>query len=612
MVLQRDMILPLWGWDQPGQKISVTFAEKTYQATTDKNGKWRVELEAQKPGGPFQMTIQNGTEALTYKNILVGDVWLCSGQSNMAWIVANSKDAAKEIKMASDDYIRQFKVPLEGSKTLSDRLPGGSWVECSPETVGEFTAVGYFFARHLRNGNRVPIGLINSSWGGSSIEAWTRAGAELPQEVTDIIERNEKEQQEAIQKLTAQLEKDYGQLPKTDAGIKDGKPLWIGSSYDDSDWKTMVLPQLWEDAGLQGLDGWVWFRKTIELNQLPKEGSISLGLSKIDDSDQVWVNDQLVGGMTQAYNTVRQYEVPIEALKVGKNTITVRVEDTGGGGGIYGDPANLYLDLPGQSISLSGEWKYKVSAYLVATNQRINQTPSMLYNRMIHPMIGYPIKGAIWYQGESNAGGERAFTYRYQFPAMIKDWRKQWEQGDFPFLFVQLANFMPPSEQPEESDWAVLRESQSKTLETSPNTAQAVIIDIGEANDIHPRNKQDVGFRLGLAAEKLAYQKNIVHSGPVYKAMTKKGNQIILSFDHVGSGLKAKDKYGYLKGFTIAGEDKAFQWAQAVIDGDRIIVSSPKIADPVAVRYAWANNPDDANLYNQEDLPASPFRTDEW
>ena len=336
-----------------------------------------------------------------------------------------------------------------------------------------------------------------------------------------------------------------------------------------------------------------------------------MGLAKIDDSDKVWVNGTLVGEMNQAYNEVRNYQVSADLLKAGENLIAIRVEDTGGGGGIYGDPELMSIRSGAFQESLAGEWKYKVGEYR-ETVARQHQTPTMLYNHMIYPMLGYAIKGVIWYQGESNAGGQRAFTYRKQFPDMIQDWRQKWGQGDFPFLFVQLANFRPPQADPGDSDWAVLRESQSKTLASTPKTTQAVIIDIGEADDIHPRNKKDVGYRLALGARKIAYGEDLVFSGPVYNSHEVQGNKVVLQFDHIGSGLVAKDKYGYLKGFAVAGPDQQFHWAQARIVEEQVVVWSDKVPSPQAVRYAWADNPDDANLYNSEGLPASPFRTDDW
>ncbi len=611
MVLQRNESVPIWGWAASGTEVVVSFLGKEYRSTADSDGRWHVKLSPVAAGGPYEMTILGEDQTIELTNILVGEVWVCSGQSNMEWILKNTDEAEQEIAAAKDDLIRHFKVPREGSFSLEKRLPGGNWEVCSPGSVGQFTAVGYYFAKELRKKLNVPVGLINSSWGGSSIEAWTAAEVQMdgnPQEALALLQSNQEKER---MKNRKRLEAVAGKLPDKDAGMKGNIPLWADSGLDDSSWNTMSLPQLWEDAQLKGLDGVVWFRKSV---QIPPDGvkeGLELGLAKIDDSDQVWVNGKMVGGMKQSYNEIRRYRVDADDLHPGINVITVRVEDTGGGGGIYGNPELMYAKSASFETSLAGDWKYKVGAYR-ASSTGVHQTPTMLYNHMIHPMLGYGMKGVIWYQGESNAGGDRAFTYRDQFADMIKDWRFKWGIGDFPFLFVQLANFMEAATQPVDSDWAMLRESQSKVLTTTSKTGQAVIIDIGEADDIHPRNKKDVGYRLALGARKIAYGEELVYSGPVYRKHQVQGRSIAIEFDHIGSGLVAKDKYGYLKGFAIAGADQQFHWAQARIEEDRVIVWSEKVLEPVAVRYAWANNPDDCNLYNQEGLPASPFRSDDW
>jgi sialate O-acetylesterase len=316
-------------------------------------------------------------------------------------------------------------------------------------------------------------------------------------------------------------------------------------------------------------------------------------------------------GAVNGYNIDRVYEIDPALLVPGKNTIVVQVTDNGGGGGIYGKPEQLYVQAGTEQVFLAGEWQYKASVLNTSfglADSGPNSFPSQLYNAMIAPLIQFPVAGAIWYQGESNAG--EAFKYRTLFPGLINNWRNKWGYT-FPFFWVQLANYMKADSLPVQSDWAELREAQNMTLQL-PQTGQAVIIDVGEAADIHPKNKQDVGYRLALAAEKVMYSKDIVYSGPVYQSMKTDGNKIIIQFTNTGSGLLAKDKYGYLKGFAIAGSDQHFVWANAWIDGDKVIVQGNGVQNPVAVRYAWGNNPDDANLYNREGIPASPFRTDSF
>ena len=602
MVLQRDKPLKVWGWADKGENVTVNFNGQKMKTKAAADGSWLIVLNAMNYGGPFEMTV-SGKNNISFKNILIGDVWICSGQSNMEWALKNSNDAQKEIAESNYPMIRLYTVEKETSyHPLKDIK--GKWLECNPANSGNSSAVAYFFGRKLYKDLNVPIGLINSSWGGTNIETWIS---------WDIMGKKEKYRNGDI----AQMEKDkeamiekrrqFIESLKKDKGDEE---RWFDPSVTTDGWKKIKLPQLWEQTEIGNADGHVWFRKEIELSPSWENKPVLLSLGTIDDNDVTYVNGKQVGA-TNSYNEVRNYKIPAGLLKNGKNTITIKVEDTGGGGGVYGESNLLFIEQDGQRIPLSGDWEYKVSVTNIALGLRDvgpNSFASLLYNAMIAPIINYAIKGGIWYQGESNAG--EGYYYRTLFAEMINDWRGKWGY-EFPFFWVQLANFMKPVDVPSDSHWAELRDAQNKTL-SLPATGQAVIIDIGETNDIHPRNKQDVGCRLALAAEKVAYGKDIVYSGPVYHSMTTNGNKIILSFSNIGSGLMAKDRYGYLKGFSIAGSDKKFYWATAVIEGDKIIVSSREVANPVAVRYAWANNPIDANFYNKEGLPASPFRTDDW
>ena len=401
-----------------------------------------------------------------------------------------------------------------------------------------------------------------------------------------------------------------GEFSTVDLGMKGDQAVWAAPDFDDSKWNLMKLPGYIEQNGLDGVDGIIWFRKEIEISPSEAGKPATLSLAKINDSDHTYLNGKLIGSTMLMAEKSRVYDIPAGVLKSGKNILTVQVEDVGGLCGIYGDTAALKLKCEKRSVSLCGNWKYKVGLVKFNTVLSPNSYPTLLYNGMINQLVPYGIRGAIWYQGEGNAG--RAKQYQRVFPDLIKDWRNHWNQGDFPFLFVQLANFMKADSVPVESTWAELREAQSKTL-ALPNTGMAVTTDVGDAVDIHPKDKQTVGNRLALAAFKIAYMQELIYTGPVYQQMQVSGNKIVLTFDQVGNGLKIKDKYGYLKGFTIAGEDHQFHWAKAVITGTNTIeVSCPEVQHPVAVRYAWANNPDDANLYNSADLPASSFRTDQW
>ena len=608
MVIQRDQPIVIWGWTDADKTVIINFNNSEYSAKASDKGDWKIILPKLEAGGPYEMVISSNNEKISINDILIGDVWICSGQSNMEWIVANSNNAEDEIKYSLDNKLRHFAIPNTSSEKPENDILGGDWKISNPENTGEFSATAYFFAKELRKHVDVPIGLINSSWGGSRIEAWMSAKS-----------ININNQQELMDEVKSQAELEYlNQLEKfqqifpgisdVDLGMSNDQPLWASSELDESDWKEIVVPIFWEDAGFNGLDGIGWYRTTFYLTPEEANGEFELGLGKIDDSDIAWINGIKVGEMTQAWDQPRVYKIPSKVLKEGKNVLCVRVDDTGGAGGIWGDVSSVYLKSLTLLKPLAGNWKFKISA-VKRTEIATNQIPTLLYNRMIHPILNFPIKGVIWYQGESNANNvDEAFKYRKVFSDMIKDWRASWNVGDFPFLFVQLANYREPVEQPYDSPWGMVRESQSDAL-TLPNTGQAVIIDIGDANDVHPRNKQDVGLRLSLAARKFAYGEKIVFSGPTYKSSKIKNGKMIIEFDNIGTGLVCKDKYGSVKGFAIAGADKKFIWASAFIEKNKIVVWNESINNPKYVRYGWADNPDDLNLYNGEGLPACPFRT---
>ena len=613
MVLQREMTVSLAGTATPKDKLRITFRGKEYATKTDKTGRFSVQLPTGRAGGPFQLNITGKrTPARTIQDILVGEVWLCSGQSNMEWPLRMANDYDAALSSAEDPLLRQFFVPKAYSSTPQEQLQAGSWAVATPETIGEFTAVGYFFARRLREELNVPVALLHSSWGGSRIEAWMDAqslGYRNLEEAQTYLDNYEAEQLAAKR---AALLKKLPSIPTKDEGLQNGRAVWAATDLEDSDWKTLPVPGLWEQAGWESLDGTVWLRRHVELTA-DQTGPATLSLARIDDGDVTYVNGVQVGTLPNAYAADRVYTVPAGVLRPGKNVITVHVIDTGGGGGIYGAAEQVYLEVGDHKFSLAGDWKMRVGeVYLEGKiNFDVNQLPTMLYNRMIHPLRHYPIAGALWYQGESNAGSEEDATrYAEQFQTMIRQWRADWNIGDFPFYWVQLANFQAPATAPGAvSHWATLRQSQSAAL-ALPRTGEAVIIDIGEADDIHPRNKLDVGERLARIALADTYTRpDVVYSGPRLERMERRGPQLQLTFTHTGSGLTAhNDRYGYLRGFAVAGPDGVYHWARAHIQDGRVIVQAPEVAQPTHLRYAWADNPDDANLYNAEGLPASPFQ----
>lgn len=613
MVLQRDAKVKIWGWASPNEPVTVQFVKSTYKTIAKENGEWNITLPKMKAGGPYNMQI-NGSNSITINDIMIGDVWVCSGQSNMELPMRRVTPLYEsDIANSTNNYIRQFTVPqkYDFNKTHSD-LDYGSWQSANPKTVLDFSAVAYFFAKDLYDKYGVPIGLIHSSLGGSPAEAWISEETlktfphyyDEAQKFKDssLIRQIETSDQQRIQTW-------YAQLDQKDLGYKDSLK-WSDPKLNTESWLTMNIPGHWANTEIGDVNGVVWFRKKINLPQSYSGKNAKLILGRLVDADSTFVNGVFVGNVTYQYPP-RWYDVPANLLHEGENIISVRLVNSSGKGGFVLDkPFQLIIDK--DTIDLKGEWQLKLGAVMepLASQTFIRWKPLGLYNAMLFPLLNYRIKGVIWYQGESNTAPNKAMEYRKLFPTLIADWRNNWKQGEFPFLFVQLANFMEAKDQPTESLWALLRESQLKSLSV-PNTGMAVIIDIGEWNDIHPLNKKDVGKRLALVARKLAYkEKNIVYSGPIYKSMKIKGNTIELAFDNIGGGLTAKG--GELKQFAIAGADKKFVWANAKIVKNRVIVWSDQIQKPVAVRYAWADNPEGANLYNKEGLPASPFRTDEF
>ena len=611
MVLQRDQPVLIWGWAEKKTTVSLEFEGTVYHTKARKNGRWEFELPAKSAGGPYTMKIWTAEEAHSFSDILFGDVWLCSGQSNMEWIVAESMNAFKEMGAADDPFIRHFDIPHGYADSPEEQLPGGAWAVCSPETVGQFSAVAYYFAREIRAEVKIPIGIINSTWGGSRIEPWMHGElldiSNMEEARAQVLKRVQKDYDATRKSLEAKL----GPLPDQERGLQDNVAYWAASNLDETDWKSMDLPATWESNGYERLDGIVWFRKRFELSEADLEKKITLVLGRIDDTDITWVNGQKIGGLKEQWNTLRTYTVPRDVIKPGSNSIAIRVEDLGGGGGITGSLEELYVQIGDERRSLAGSWRFKVDAFRFGELYSPNKLPTVLYNKMIHPLHKLPIKGILWYQGESNADPQSTPLYAAQFKKMIQDWRERWDLGPIPFYFVQLAAFMPEdSFVPAQSDWADLLAAQAEALDL-PNTAMAVATDLGDAEDIHPRNKQEVGRRLALAALNQVYDKDVFYQGPQLIGHKISGNKVELEFDHLVKGWMINDKYGYIRGFALAGTDGKFHWATAETVGNKIIVESFNVqATPTAVRYAWSNNPGDANLFNSEGLPLAPFQLD--
>ena len=620
MVLQANNRVNVWGISDPGARIEVTFRDQVKKGSANGEGRWQIILDSMEYGGPDSMVITGGPDRIVYRDVLVGEVWLCSGQSNMEMPLisdwARLNNAEEEVSNADYPGIRLFTVERNLTFQPVDTMVTDGWQDCSPESAKDFSATAYFFGREIHRTLGIPVGLIHSSWGGTVAEAWTSAGSlstmEDFKEQVGVISNIRESKDSLRAQYRRDMRKMIQEMGTLDVGIDGTDTIFASDRVVVSDWITLNLPVMWEQTALGNFDGSCWFIKDIELSNSIANSELTLCYGATDDWDEAWFNGVRVGSV-RAWNVPREFPVPKGVAKPGMNRIVIRVMDTGGAGGFMGERKHFVLrSSNGRSIPIADGWRAKKGFDMRDVTTRPvsvadpNQ-PTVLFNAMIHPLIPYTIRGVIWYQGESNAGS--AYQYRELFKTLIIDWRKQWGEGDFPFLFVQLANYMKRNKVPVEDTWAELREAQTMALQL-PHTGMAVTIDIGNANDIHPGNKQEVGRRLALNALALVYDRDIPYSGPIYKSYVINGPDVVISFDHVVDGLGTSDG-GELQGFSIAGPDHQFVWADARIKGDRVIVRSAQVKEPVAVRYGWSSNPA-CNLVNSAGLPASPFRTDQF
>ncbi|MFT3919500.1 sialate O-acetylesterase [Cloacibacterium sp.] len=605
MVFQRNKKIPVWGWAEANEKIDLHFNKQHKTVITDANGKWMVNLDPENAGGPFQLTV-SGKNKITIQDILVGEVWICSGQSNMEFQMYKLPNFKALKEKINNSEIRQFGVAQDLSGSPKEQLKQGKWQLANKENLADFTAVGYFFAEKLNKELHVPIGIINTSWGGTCVETWTsREAFQKSDEFKEMIAQVPVVDMDAIfEKYKKSVLDNIQKIQGFDVSKANEEQFHL-ENFDDSKWPEIKVPSLWENQQIGNIDGEVWMRKSFEISPEQANKEAVLYLSKVDDEDITYINGVKIGSMN-LWDSKRIYKIPAGVLKQGRNTIAVKVIDYTGGGGIYGDSGDLKIEFKDSNIPLSGLWKFNVVKVKLEISP--NSYPSLLYNAMIHPLIPYAFNGVLWYQGEANV--TRANQYKIAFPQMINDWRNQWKQGDFPFYFVQLATYNENNGNSNfGSKWAELREAQSEALKLK-NTGMSITTDIGDPKDIHPTNKLDVGLRLAAIALNKTYGiKTVPYSGPVYKSSEVKGNTIVLTFDFVGKGLQPENQ---LKGFEIAGEDKVFYPAVAVIQNNKVIVNSDKVAKPVSVRYNWADDASAGNLYNLDKLPAAPFRTDNW
>ena len=620
MVLQQKTDITFYGDATKNKQLTVKtgWNGKEYYTEADGQGKWSLKIPTPAAGGPYEITFSDGKK-LQLKNVMIGEVWFCSGQSNMEMPVAGwgkVMNYEQEIAEAAYPAIRLFQVKKNTSlaplKEVESTL--GGWQECSSATVPEFSALAYFYARALWKELNVPIGVIDCTWGGTPAEAWT--SHETLRQVMGF--REEMDKLERLGFDPNRMEQAYSEerahwqslFTEKDKGMENGKLCWTAPSLSEEDWQTISLPGYWEGKGLKDFDGIIWFRRSLEIPAEWAGKPLTLRLGMIDDEDITYFNGvEIARGA--GYMTPRTYTIPAKLVKAGKAVLAVRVSDFGGEGGIHGKAEELYVEADGKRISLAGDWKYRIGLSLkgfppaLVSPIQSSSYPTVLFNAMVKPWTAFPIKGVIWYQGEANVG--RSEQYEDLFPALITDWRRQW-RSDFPFYFVQLANFMESKEIQPDSEWAALREAQTKALKLD-QVGMAVTIDIGLADDIHPKNKQEVGRRLALVALAGSYGKNVSGSAPVFRNYRIKGDKMELDFGQKQDGFQIKGTT--LKGFTIAGPDRVFYPAEAMVQNGKIIVFSPEVSIPLAARYGWADNPD-CNLYGENGLPVAPFRTDCW
>ncbi len=626
MVLQRDQRVAIWGWGVAGDRVTVKFAGQEASIVVGKDGRWLVRLEPMKASAePREMVVSASREKVEVriKDVLVGDVWVGSGQSNMEWSVGQSANAAAELAAANHGTIRLFGVPRKAFVEVQTDVDA-AWQECTPKNVENFSAVAYYFGRALKESLGVPIGLINSSWGGTRIEAW------MSKESLKTVDRTRKEVEAMerslndpkIQESAAEYTRDpIGWTRKQviadpeNAGFGKG---WASAEFDDTGWREMKVPARWTEQG-HPYSGVFWFRREVDVPAAWAGKDLVLAMGACDKHDTTYFNNVRVGAIgwekVEAWCTPREYRIPGGLVRAGKNVIATRIYSYLFDGGLIGPENQMKVSVANDgeaSIPLAGYWKYEVesnfgfqAAPIPPLSEGNSNAVHILYDSMIHPLLPLGIRGVIWYQGESNEGYPK--LYRELFPLMIRDWRKAFGQ-EFAFLFVQLANYKPLQTEPSEGGWATLREAQTAALEV-PGTGMAVAIDVGDAIDIHPKNKQEVGRRLALAALAKEYGKDIVYSGPLYQSHAVEKDAVRVRFAHVAEGLRTTDD-ALPTGFAIAGADGKFVWAEARIEGDGVVLRNPEVKKPAAVRYGWAMNPC-VNLVNSAGLPASPFRTDE-
>lgn len=601
MVLQRNKPIRVWGWAQPGEKIAVVFDKQKAKAVTQIDGMWQVTLKPMPAGGPYGMKVM-GKKTIELDDVWMGDVWFCSGQSNMEWPINALDLEPAQIKLLENNRVSVFTAPHAMASTVQNNLKEGAWKLCTTDNLGTFSAVATYFAHYLQPEIGVPIGMVVSAWGGTDIEAWMSPSAlgKLDKHLSSLKKLAQVGNPIAYKEYTDRLQQHWNDSLETyDKGMTE---KWFVPYTSIHAWDSIGLPAVWDVLGYKG-EGVGWFKRTIELTGDQVANPVFISLGPVHNRATLFINGQKVNG-PQKVGNLSLYPLPAGLLQAGVNHIAVKVYKFWSYGGFTGKPDDMFLSTSEGMVKLAGTWYFK-PGYL-GKNPMLYQGPNAyhgsLFNAMVHPFGQLSVKGVLWYQGENNVS--RPKDYDWHLQTMILDWRKLWRDSTLPFLVVQLPNFKGPASSA--GNYALIREAQHKAT-LLPHVHIAVTIDVGDSLDIHPANKAPVGYRLSLLARRYVYgQEQLVAEGPVFSNVSVREGELIIEFNSIGNGLTCTSPYEYLFGFEVGNRDGIFFPAPARIEGNHVIVSFPKTMVPQSVRYSWADNPV-ANLYNKEGLPAAPF-----
>lgn len=609
MVLQRDRPIRIWGEAPAGEQLRVSMANRVTVVRADENGRWMATMGAVEVGGPYSLEIIGAAVHKELEDVWVGEVWLCMGQSNMEWPLAKTADSEVSIANADLPLLRYFKINSRMAMQPQEHLPSGTWLVSSPENAGAFSGVAFHFAKTKLEKENIPIGIIEASWGATTIKSWLGPNAlqqrqDLAMILAQMQNLNISDLQDSLRTAEQHWRESFDEF---DIGLT---ALWQNRMAQEVDWPLMELPQPWERGGPLSADGVVWFKKDFDLTGEQSEQALELSLGVLDDEEEVFVNGIPLASGNFDYRAFRRYTIPSALLQAGENTLTVRISDFGYVGGFIGKPEDIQLIQGDWSLSLAGTWKYRWGTPDLPSKPRPigpNSYPGLVYNAMIHPLTQLTIGGILWYQGESDL--DDPYHYRTLLLNLIDDYRTQWKLGDFPFLIAQLPYFRSPLLQPGESGWATLRESQAFPLQRR-SIGLVPLIDQGSTSDIHPRDKAVVGQRFAIVEHLLQDKNPASFGGASVDQIRVEDSTIVLHFKDVGEGIHA-DSPDQLNGFAVAGENGKYHWADAVLTSTFTIqVSSSLVPHPKFVRYGWADNPGPLQLFDSNLLPVPPFRTD--